>query len=113
MVMYGRYVGQHQGKAPADEAEFRKFVEAQGTTDLANLGVSDPAKLWVSSRDGQPYVILYGPVSGPPGPAGMPVVAYESKGSGGKRYVASSLGAVDEVTEARFRELVPAASAAP
>lgn len=113
MVLYGRYVGQHQGKPPGNEAEFRKYVEAQGATDLANLGVTDPAKLWISSRDGQPYVILYGPVAGPPGPAGMPVVAYESKGSGGKRYVASSLGAVDEVSDARFHELVPTASAAP
>lgn len=107
VVMYGRYVGQHQGVPPADEAEFRKYVEAQSAADLANLGVTDPAKLWVSSRDKQPYVILYGPVTGPPGPAGMPVIAYESKGVGGKRFVASSLGAVDEVTEARFRELVP------
>lgn len=109
MVLYGRYVGQHRGKPPADEAEFRKYVEAQSPQDLANIGVTDPAKLWVSSRDSQPYVIRYGAVTGPPGPAGMPVVAYEAKGSGGKRYVASSLGAVDEVDEARFRELVPGA----
>jgi hypothetical protein len=113
MVLYGRYVGQHQGKPPANEAEFRKYVEAQGPQDLANLGVTEPAKLWVSSRDNQPYVILYGDVTGPPGPAGKPVVAYEAKGVGGKRYVASSLGAVDEVDEARFRELVPAAVTTP
>lgn len=111
MVLYGRYLGQHQGKPPASEAEFKKYVEAQSPQDLANLGVTDPAKLWISSRDNQPYVIVYGDVSGPPGPAGKPVVAYESKGVGGKRYVASSLGAVDEVDEARFRELVPAAPA--
>lgn len=113
MVLYGRYVGQHRGTPPASEAEFRKYVEAQGPQDLANLGVTDPAKLWVSSRDNQPYVIRYGVVTGPPGPAGMPVVAYEAKGSGGRRYVASSLGAVDEVDETRFRELVPTANATP
>ena len=89
------------------------MATGQSAADLANLGVTDPAKLWISSRDKQPYVILYGPVSGPPGPAGQPVIAYESKGVGGKRFVASSLGAVDEVTEARFKELVPTPVPAP
>lgn len=112
-VTYGRYMAQHRGAPPADEAEFKKFVEAQRPEDLAALGVSDPSKIWISSRDKQPYVMLYGAVTGPPGPAGKPVIAYEAKGVGGKRQVASELGAVEEVNEARFRELVPAAAAAP
>jgi hypothetical protein len=34
-------------------------------------------------------------------------VAYEQEGVDGKRYVATVVGAVEEVDEARFRELVP------
>jgi hypothetical protein len=109
VILYGQYVGQHRGQPPASEAEFKKFVESQGADTLRSFGVADADDLWVSPRDGQPYVVLYGPVAGPPGPGGQPVVAYESVGVGGKRYVASSLGAVEEVDEARFRELVPGA----
>lgn len=61
-----------------------------------------------------------GPGSGTPGTAGssaggasglggQPVAAYESTGVGGKRFVASALGAVEEVDEQKFRELVPTA----
>ena len=52
-------------------------------------------------------MVLYGAPDGPPGPGGAPVIAYEQEGVGGKRFVASSLAAIEEVDEARFRELVP------
>jgi hypothetical protein len=110
-IMHGRYASQHQGKPPADEAAFKAFVESLGPTALESHGLKDPAQLWISSRDKQPYGIVYaGQVTGPPGPGGQPVVVYESKGVGGKRMVASQLGAVDEVSDARFRELVPSAA---
>jgi hypothetical protein len=112
-ITYGRYVAQHRGQPPQNEVEFKKYVEAQRPEDLNSLGVSEPAKIWVSSRDKQPYVVLYGTVTGPPGPAGQPVIAYEAKGVGGQRLVASQLGAVEEVTDARFQELVPSAAPAP
>lgn len=109
VILYGQYVGQHRGQPPASEAEFKKFVETQGAATLQSFGVTEPGDVWISSRDGQPYVILYGPVAGPPGPGGQPVVAYEREGVGGKRYVASNLGAVEEVDETQFRQLVPGA----
>lgn len=110
-ILYGKYLGQHQGTPPANEAELRKFIESQGPEFWANWKNVDATNIFTSERDGQPYVILYGPVSGPPGPAGKPVIAYESKGMNGKRYIGTDLGAVDEVDEARLRELVPNASA--
>jgi len=108
-VLYGKYVGEHRGQPPGTEAEFKAFVQASGKTILDANKISDVSLLFTSSRDKQPYVILYGPLKGPPGPAGQPVFAYEKVGVNGKRYVASSLGAVEEVDEARFKELVPAA----
>ena len=103
-------MAQHRGQPPANEAEFRTFVEKEGPSLLEQFALKDVSSLFVSSRDNQPYVILYGPLSGPPGPAGQPVFAYEKTGVGGKRMVASGLGAVEEVDEARFKELVPSAS---
>jgi hypothetical protein len=37
----------------------------------------------------------------------MPVIAYEQEGIDGKRFIATSVGAIEEVDAARFRELVP------
>jgi hypothetical protein len=107
--IYGKFMAQHQGKPPANETEFNAYVASLGVKQLAALGIDDPEKLFVSPRDHQPYIVLYGPgvLKGPPGPAGMPVVAYEQVGVGGKRFVASSYGAVEAVDEARFRALVP------
>lgn len=110
-TLYGRFIGQHRGQPPASEAQFKEFINSGGKDLLSTFQVSSVDELFVSSRDGKPYVVLYGAAAakGPPGPAGSPVVAYEQEGVGGKRFVASSMGAVEEVDEARFKELVPAA----
>lgn len=105
-VFYGRYKSRHRGQPPANEAEFKAFLKSQ-SADLASLFKTDPEKVLVSPRDGKPVVILYGPVKGPAGPGGSPVVVYEQEGQGGKRFVASELGAVEEVDQARFDQLVP------
>jgi hypothetical protein len=42
-----------------------------------------------------------------PGSGSPPVIAYEQTGSMGKRYIATGLGGVEEVDEARFLQLVP------
>ena len=103
-VAYGRYFQSNRGQPPATEADFRAFVEKMPADQL---GVPDPASMWTSSRDNLPYVVVYGPNPNPPGPSG-PVVIYESKGVNGKRYIGTSLGNTEEVTEERFRELVSA-----
>ena len=108
-VAYGRFFQSNRGQPPANEEELRAFV-AKMPTD--QLGVKDPASMWVSSRDKQPYVVVYGTNPNPPGPSG-PVVVYESKGVNGRRFVGTSLVNTEEVTEQRVRELVPAPSAAP
>ncbi len=105
-MLYGQYMGQHRGQPPQSEAEFKKFVESQKSF-LNQFGITDPATLFISERDGQPYVVIYGKPKGPAALAGKPVIAYEKVGVGGKRFVASELGAVEEVDEARFKELVP------
>jgi hypothetical protein len=110
-VLYGQFTGQHRGQPPENEAQFREFVRTQGPAALASFGITDPESIFVSSRDGEPYVIRYGAdQAGPPGTSEPRVVAYEKTGVGGKRFVANALGAIEEVDEARFKELVPDAS---
>jgi hypothetical protein len=106
-VFYGRYISMHQGQPPANEAEFKTFLQSLSPDSLKSFNVPDVESLLVSTRDKKPYVIRYGKVTGPAGPGGMPVVAYEQEGVDGKRYVATMVGAVEEVDEGRFRELVP------
>lgn len=105
-MLYGQYMGQHRGQPPQSEADFKKFVESQQGF-LKQFGITDPATLFISERDGHPYVVIYGKPQGPAALGGQPVIAYEKVGVGGKRFVASQLGAVEEVDETRFKELVP------
>ena len=107
-IFYSRFQSQHQGRPPANEAELREFVSTFSAEDLQAFGVSSVDELFVSKRDNQPYVVEYGGTKNPPlGYGQAPIVAYEKEGVGGKRFVGSSLGGVEEVDEARFKELVP------
>jgi hypothetical protein len=114
-IFYGQFLGQHRGQPPASETEFREFIRSQGAEALKTFAVPDVETLFVSERDQKPYVIAYGDASkgAPIGPAGSPVVAYEQVGAAGKRFVASAMGAVEEVDEVRFKELVPTATLRP
>jgi len=111
--MYGQYLRTHGGKAPADEKTFKAYVRAamaKGAGLPAEAVGRDPESLFISTGDGKPLVILYGPAAmrGPQtGPGGMPVVIYEREGVGGRRLVASPLPAVEEVDEEHFAPMAP------
>lgn len=108
-MIYGQFQGRN-GRPPANEAEFKAYVQSVPAQDLAAWGATDASTLFVSSRDGQPYVVLYGDAAKQaPGPPDSRVIAYEKTGVGGKRFVANVLGSVEEVDETRFRQLVPGA----
>jgi hypothetical protein len=105
--LYGVYASQHNNVGPANEQEFKKFILAQPPEGLKTLGI-DPAQIdqfFTSPRDNQPFRILYRVRAGDP--TRPPVIAYEQTGSGGTREVAFLFGKVEEVDEARFRQLVP------
>ena len=98
--LYAQYAASHQGKPPANEAELRKFLATLESQARA-AGAAGPARgtrfdaYFVSTRDGQPFVIRYGtPVSYDPKSA--EVLAAEAAGVGGKRLVAYSNGTVVE-----------------
>lgn len=104
-VLYGRYVGSHRGQTPPSEADFKKYIQGLPKEQLDALKVTAVDSLFVSPRDGQPYVVKYKIALPPPGPQGAPLIAHEQTGQGGKRYVANSLGDVQLVDESKFQEL--------
>lgn len=106
-VFYGRFVGAHRGKPPANEEELKAFIRALPATELEPFGVKDVESLLISSRDKKPYRFVFAQTSQVT--AGLTVFAYEEEGVAGKRYVAGTLGQIEEVDEKRFRELVPSA----
>lgn len=105
-VMYGQYVREHRGQKPPNENAFKEFVQAQPADRLQALGVENSDSLFVSQRDNQPFTILYGDAT-IAGPDGMQIIAYESQGRDGVRWIAGDLGNVQEITDAEFAELVP------
>jgi hypothetical protein len=95
------------GRLPANEKEFKRFIVEKGTHLLERAGVASVDELFISERDGQPFVVIYGKY--PPGMASK-IVAYEQDGVVGKRQVGYSAGAVELIDEMYFRELVPASA---
>jgi hypothetical protein len=100
-----------KGQMPKDEESFKRYVNNLDAATLERIkaasGVASVDELFLSERDGQPYVIFYG--RRPPG-VSADLVGYEQTGVDGKRYVGFGLGVVEEVDETRFNELVPPAA---
>lgn len=88
-------------RPPKDEQEFKEFIK-NSDVSLENMGVNSVDEIFVSERDGQPLGVAYGsPLKG------SDVVVWEKTGVDGKRLVGHSIGMVEEVDEAKFKELVP------
>lgn len=98
---------QHNGP-PKNEAELKQAIAGMdaGMLDraLAGAKVESADELFVSERDGLPYVILYG--KRPRGANGG-IVGYEQQGIDGSRYVGYTLGMVEEADQQQFEKLVP------
>ena len=100
-----------RGQLLKNEEEFKRYINSLDTATQdrirAGSGAANMDELFISERDGQPYVIFYGQ---PPAGVANDLVAYEQKGVAGNRFVGYGLGAVAEVDEQRFNELVPPAA---
>jgi len=130
LALYMHYVRNHSGRSPANEKEFRDYLNTIPKKDLEGMKVDSIDEAMKSPRDGQPYGVVYGVTMGAPGQArpggggppgkganekpkdakssGPAVVLYEKQGKGGRRYVAYSMGGmVVEIDDAQFKDLVP------
>lgn len=93
------------GHRPANQAEFKSFIAANARPMLDSQHVNSVDELFISERDGQPFVVLYGePTKG----AAADLVAYEQVGVAGKRLAGYSLGAIAEIDEQQLANLAPA-----
>lgn len=108
-TMYGMYIGQHGGETPKSADDLRKFVEKTVKPDtLSRLKVSNVEGLFVSPRDGKPYVLVsYAKLPPPVGGQPAPIALCEAEGQGGKRAVAFVGGNTQQVTEQELQKLLP------
>jgi hypothetical protein len=94
MDAYGRL-----GHGPKNADELKPFLKEFGASEA----------VLVSPNDGEPYVVVWGANPTQGGPTeyqGMwPIIAYESKGAGGKRAVTDIRGRPLTVPEADFPKL--------
>jgi hypothetical protein len=89
------------GREPANEQEFKQGIVNSGIP-LERLSVTSVDELFISDRDGQPLIVVYGVR-----PKGSDVIIYEQTGVDGKRQIAHRIGTIEEIDEAKFKELVP------
>ena len=103
VILYGQFLSQN-GKPPTNEEQFKKFIHVRGKRLLENSGIATVDEMFISERDGQPYVVLYGK---PKPETPRDLVAYEQTGLDGVRRVGYSLGLISDMDEAKFQELMP------
>jgi hypothetical protein len=96
---YSQFLAHHRGQSPANEEEFKKFIQAKGGEALAYKGLSVD-ELLISSRDGKPFVVKYRGDKSWPLPE---LVAYEQEGDDGIRHGATSVGEYAVISDEEFR----------
>jgi hypothetical protein len=99
-VMYGQFRASHRGELPQDEKEFKNFIANERGHVLTNSGISNVDALFVSQRDGKPYVVKYRSTKDW---LLEEMVAYEQTGEDGVRQVANDMGRVMELTDEQFQ----------
>ena len=96
-----------KGSGPPNEEAFRKHLRTVERMVLEMNGVDPKAieETFVSPRDNQPFVIIYGVgISGISGTK-APLIAYEKTGVNGKRLVAFANTKLDHVDDSQLKEL--------
>jgi hypothetical protein len=101
---YAAFQTSHGWQGPKDEAELKTYILAQPADVLKNMGI-DPDKrdeIWTSDRDHKPLKVRWGVQSTF---GSLAAVVFEQEGAGGKRQVAFNNTKVEDVDEARYKEL--------
>lgn len=103
--IYVSFQSAHALNGPRNEGDLRRFVERLRPAALERIGI-DPNgidSLFLSERDGQPFVIRYG-VRGSVMGSNEPVI-FEAEGSDGRRMVGFLNSTSREVDEAEYDQL--------
>jgi len=105
-TLYTFFHIQNRNKGPKNEEQLREFIESQDASRLKRAGI-DATKLdelFVSERDGEPFVIRYGVNTYIRGPA--LAVVFEATGIDGMRQVGFCNGLMQEVDEDEYDRLM-------
>jgi hypothetical protein len=104
LLEYYRSYAAEKKKPPPDEKALKDYIAGLPADRREAAGMVEGVdELFVSPRDGQKYVVRY-KVRLNPG-AEPEAVAWEAVGQGGTRFVALSIGYVQEYGEEEFKEL--------
>ena len=103
-TLYGKYISQHNGQAPANEEQFKEFLKAE-QVQMKNQEANGIEALLRSPYDGQLLIVRYGELTGPVSPNGYAWIAHEQTGLDGMIKVISARGEVNEVSEQELEEL--------
>ncbi len=100
--LYRAYADKH-GKGPPTDAALREFGGKLSSKDRDELLIGDDLdSIFVSPRDNQKYIIRHDlKISGG---GETRAVAWEAEGQAGKRFVALSMGYVEEYDEETFKQ---------
>lgn len=95
-------------RGPANEQAFKKHLRDTPDFNLKHYGLDPNAidSAFVSERDGESFVILYGITITEISGTSAPLVAHEKTGQNGKRLVVFANAKVEEVDEARLEALM-------
>jgi hypothetical protein len=97
---YTQYTSANRGQFPPSEKALKEYIKAERAGRGVPAADADINALFVSNRDGKPFVIRYR--TDKSWPYGE-LVAYEQEGQGGTRHVATAVGGYDEMSEERFQ----------
>jgi len=103
VALYSLFVKDSGGQPPQNKEQFINFIHAKGQRILDLGKIKDVNSIFISQRDHQPFLLLYGKQAQGQKTAGL--VACEQVGVAGKRLVGYSLGGVEELDESRFKNL--------
>jgi hypothetical protein len=99
-VLYGKYLGMHNGEPPKDEQEFRKFLNDNLATTIKQMGLNKIDEILLSPRDNSPLIVTYGSDDRE---SLDRVIAYEEKGVDGTRAIVTARGSVEFLQENEFQ----------
>jgi hypothetical protein len=105
-AMYDLYMQEHKGKTPADEQDFRAFM--QTNQDILDKTGRTIDEIMTSPRSSEPFVMVY--ARPPMRSKSMSYIGYEKTPVDGKRLVIGLRGMYEELDEAEFKKLFPDAS---
>lgn len=105
-TLYSFFHIQNRNKGPKNEEQLRSFIEAQDPKRLKRGGIDITSldDLFVSERDGEPFVVRYGINTVVRGPS-LPVI-FESTGIDSMRQVGFFNGSMQEVDEEEYDRLL-------